>query len=295
MNFIRRQSEVKNYLSIFLGTAFMAVAIHSIYDPAQLVTGGVSGLAIVIKFITEFLMPGGIPLGLTNIILNIPLFLVGIRIKGFAFLKKTIFGTFMLSGWLYILPVFSLISGDMLLISLFGGVILGFGMGLVFLGHGTTGGTDMAAALIQHKIKHYSIARIMQMIDGLIVLLGVFVFGIDRALYAVISIVVSTKITDGLIEGMKFSKIAYIITDQYEDVARTILTDIQRGLTGISIKGMYTNKSKTMLFCVVSRKQIVQLKEAIVKIDPDAFVIVSDAREVMGEGFLETDRNVEKV
>lgn len=282
---IGRKSGVRDLLFILIGTGLMAIAIRSIYDPIKLVTGGFSGLGIVVKTTTEQVLPGGMPLWLTNAVLNVPLFLIGIRIKGMKFLKNSIIGTVSLSVWLYILPVFNLVSNDILLAVLFGGALMGVGIGLVFLGQGTTGGTDMAAALIQSRLRHYSIAQIMQIIDGMIVLIGAFVFGLNRALYAVIAIVIATKVTDSIIEGMKFAKAVYIITGSSEETANKIMTQLERGVTGIFAKGMYSNEEKNLLFCVVSKKQLVVLKELVYDINPDAFVIVNDVREVLGEGF----------
>lgn len=270
---------------ILIGTAVMAVSITSIYDHMQMVTGGFSGLAIIIKSLTENLMPGGIPLWLTNAVLNIPLFFLGVSIKGWGFTKKSIFGALALSLWLFLIPELPIIPDDMLLAALFGGVIMGVGIGFIFMGQGTTGGTDMVSALIQHKMRHYSIAQILQVVDGAIVILGVFTFGLQRALYAVIAIFVTTKVTDGFLEGMKFAKIAFIITDLHDELANSLMEELERGLTGISARGMYSGEEKTMLFCVVGKKQIVRLKELVTRTDPKAFVIVTDAREVIGEGF----------
>lgn len=182
------------YVYILIGTAVMAVSITSIYDHMQMVTGGFSGLAIIIKALTEKVMPGGIPLWLTNAVLNIPLFFFGVSIKGWEFTKKSIFGALALSLWLFLIPELPIIPDDMLLAALFGGVIMGVGIGFIFMGQGTTGGTDMVSALIQHKMRHYSIAQILQVVDGAIVILGVFVFGLQRALYAVIAIFITTKV-----------------------------------------------------------------------------------------------------
>ena len=273
------------YVYILIGTAVMAVSITSIYDHMQMVTGGFSGLAIIIKSLTENLMPGGIPLWLTNAVLNIPLFFLGVSIKGWGFTKKSIFGALALSLWLFLIPELPIIPDDMLLAALFGGVIMGVGIGFIFMGQGTTGGTDMVSALIQHKMRHYSIAQILQVVDGAIVILGVFTFGLQRALYAVIAIFVTTKVTDGFLEGMKFAKIAFIITELHDELAKSLMEELERGLTGISARGMYSGEEKTMLFCVVGKKQIVRLKELVTRTDPKAFVIVTDAREVIGEGF----------
>ncbi len=280
-----------DYLLIIVGTCLMAVAVISAFDKAGMVTGGFSGVAIIVKEWTESLVPGGIPLWITNMALNIPLFFLGMRIGGFQFVKKALVGELCLSFWLAMLPGcipdFNLAGNDLLLAAVYGGVIQGVGIGLVFLGQGTTGGTDMMAALIQRKLKHYSIAQIMQFIDGLVVVVGMYVFGVYKALYAIIAVYLVTKVTDGMIEGLKFSKGAYIITEKADQVSHMIINEMDRGVTGLKGVGMYSGQDKLMLFCVVNKKEIVTLKEKVDMIDPDAFVIVCDVREVHGEGFIE--------
>lgn len=282
-----RRSKVWEYLMLIVGTALVAVSIQCIYDPISLVTGGFSGLAIVIKSVTEPFFPGGIPLWFTNIALNIPVFLVAFKVKGKRFIGRTLIGAFLLSAWLYVLPAADLTQGDYVLAAVFGGVTCGTGMGLILLAKATTGGTDMVATIIQHYAKHYSIVQILQILDALVVLCGLWVFGIRAALYAIVAIFITTKVSDALMEGFKFSKAAFIITDQYELVANRILGELDRGVTGLKAKGMYSGADKCVLYCVVSQKEIVQVKEIVAETDPDAFVIVSDAREVLGEGFLE--------
>lgn len=274
------------YLLIIVGTALMATAITSCFDAAGLVTGGFSGIAILVKAGTKSLYENGIPLWVTNLVLNIPVFLLAAKIKGVAFVKKALLGDLSLTVWLAVLPAWKL-SGDFLLVALYGGLLQGVGIGLVFLGGGTTGGTDLLAAIIQNFMRHYSIAQIMQFVDGAVVLVGMYVFGVERALYAIIAVYLVTKVSDGIIEGLKFSKSVYIITEKPDEVSRMVMEDLDRGITGISAKGMYSGQDKLMLFCVVGKKELVHLKEMIDEIDPNAFVIVGDAREVHGEGFLE--------
>ena len=274
------------YLLIIVGTALMATAITSCFDAAGLVTGGFSGIAILVKAGTKSLYGNGIPLWVTNLVLNIPVFLLAAKIKGVAFVKKALLGDLSLTVWLAVLPAWKL-SGDFLLVALYGGLLQGVGIGLVFLGGGTTGGTDLLAAIIQNFMRHYSIAQIMQFVDGAVVLVGMYVFGVERALYAIIAVYLVTKVSDGIIEGLKFSKSVYIITEKPDEVSRMVMEDLDRGITGISEKGMYSGQDKLMLFCVVGKKELVHLKEMIDEIDPNAFVIVGDAREVHGEGFLE--------
>lgn len=275
------------YLLIIVGTGLMALAISSVFDSAGLVTGGFSGAAIIIKKWTEPLIEGGIPLWLTNLALNIPMFLIGLKIRGFGFVKKAIIGELSLSIWLAVQPVWNLAGDDLLLAAVYGGVLLGVGIGMVFLGGGTTGGTDMMAAIIQKYMQHYSIAQIMQIIDGMIVIIGMYVFGMHKAMYAIIAVYLVTKVSDSLMEGIKFCKAAYIITDKPEVISKAVMEELDRGMTGIEARGMYSDEKKLMLYCVVGKKEIVHLKELVDRIDPKAFVIVTDAREVHGEGFIE--------
>ena len=276
-----------DYLMIIVGTGLMSLAINSVFDAAGMVTGGFSGIAIIIKAWTKNLIEGGIPLWVTNCVLNLPLFVIAWKVRGFSFIKRAILGEISLSVWLAIQPVWNLAGNDLLPSALYGGVIQGVGIGLVFLGGGTTGGTDMMAAIIQKFLKHYSIAQIMQVIDAMVVLVGMYVFGVHKALYAIIAVYLVTKVSDGLIEGLKFSKAAYIITGKPKEISDMIINDLDRGVTGINARGMYSGQDKLMLFCVVNKKEIIMLKEKVDKIDPDAFVIVTDAREVHGEGFIE--------
>ena len=276
-----------NYVLILVGTAVMALAIQCIYDRVGLVTGGFTGLTIIIRNITKSVISGGIPLWFANIVLNIPVFIYSYVKFGKKFVGRTLFATIMLSVWLYIIPGVDLSGDDYLLAALFGGVFTGVGMGIVLRAGATTGGTDMVAALIQTKMRHYSVVQIMQVMDAAIVIAGLYVFGLRSTLYAVVSILVSTKVSDGFLEGFKNSKAALIITNHYKEVAARVMDELGRGVTGMDAKGMYTQDYKCVLYCVVSRKEIVQLKEIVNDVDPDAFVIVSDVREVLGEGFME--------
>lgn len=285
MHGYREKSVFVKYVYIALGTAILSFAVKCIYAPNGLVVGGFSGLSIIIEHLTGRFVPGGVPLWFTNLALNVPVFIIALRIKGKSFIGKTLFATIMLSFWLGIMPPFYFIQNNILLAALFGGALQGLGMGLVFSTKATTGGTDMVGAIIQNYLQHFSVARIMMVIDACIVIGGGYVFGLERALYAMITIVVVNRIADAIIEGVKFAKAAYIITDKYEEVSSAILHKVGRGLTGIQARGMYTGTDRCLLFCVVTKKELVHLKELVGKIDENAFIIVSDAREVMGQGF----------
>lgn len=279
---MKKRTAVMDYFLMVLGAFIMGFAIKNIYDPLNLVTGGVSGLAIIIK------SKAGIPLWLTNTLLNVPLFLASYRIKGWRFIKRTLVSTIALSLSLYVIPEIVLMpADDMLLSALFGGLISGVGSGLVFMTQATTGGTDMLAALLQKAMPHYSVPQIMEVLDAAIVLMGAAVFGIRPALYALIAIYAVTRMSDGILEGMKFSKMVYIISDRFREISKAIMEQMDRGVTGLEAEGMYSGNNKMMLCCVVSRKEISQIKEIVREYDPRAFVIVSDVREVLGEGFIE--------
>jgi len=284
---IRKRNAFWDYALIIAGTGLLAFAIQCMFDPIGLVTGGFTGIAIIVKDMTQGIIPGGMPLWLTNILLNVPVFALAYKVKGKAFIFRTAIGTFLLSGWLYVIPVIDLSQGDYFLASVFGGALAGLGIGLILLSKSTTGGTDMVATIIHHYVRHYSIVQILQILDGLIVLVGLYVFGLYAGLYSIIAIIISTKVSDMVMEGFKFSKAAFIITSKHELVAERILKDLDRGVTGLYAKGMYSGEDKCMLYCVVSQKEIVGVKELVAEVDPNAFVIVSDAREVFGEGFLE--------
>ncbi len=278
---------LSKYLTIMVGAILMAVSVNFVYEPMGLVTGGVSGLAIVIKRWTESLITGGLPIWLFTVICNVPLYLIAAKVKGLRFLISALFGTVAFIIALIIVPIYDLKLEDFLLASILGGVIGGIGIGLVFSVQASTGGTDLLASLVQDKNRHISVPQILTVIDGFIIFIGALVFGLGNALYATIAVFITAKISDGILEGLKFAKMAYIISDNYELIADAIMKQLDRGVTGVSATGMYSNKDRKMLFCVVSKKEIVKILEIAQKIDPKSFVIISDVREVMGEGFIE--------
>ena len=278
---VRGKSLFRDYILILIGASIMGFAIKNIYDPIGLVTGGASGVAIILK--KQF----GVPLWLTNTAINIPLFAAAAKLKGWSFIKRTLLATVTLSVSLYVIPEMPFLMDDLFLTALFGGLITGAGAGIVFACQATTGGTDMLAAIIRRWLPHYTLAQILQVLDAAIVLIGAGIFGVTYALYALIAIYAVSKVSDGIIEGMKYSKVAYIISDKSKEIAAAILKEMDRGVTALDARGMYSGNRKDVLFCVVSRKEIAQLKELVVGHDAQAFVIVSDAREVLGEGFIE--------
>lgn len=275
------KSSARDIFIITVGVILTVIASKNIYDTAGLVTGGVSGAAIIIKKLT------GVPLWITNTVINVPLFIGGILILGKRFIGRTIYAVALTSAAFAVLPDIVFIpQEDLFLNAVFGGVLMGVGSGLVFISSSTTGGTDLLAAILQKKIfRQYSLPKVTQVLDAIIVLCGVGTFGIVNSLYAVVSIFVFTKISDEIVEGMHYAKGAYIISDRAEEIANRIMRELERGVTGIKSVGLYTKSEKVMLYCVLSKREIVTLKDMVQTIDPFAFVIVSDVREVLGEGF----------
>lgn len=287
MEIMNKRSKGEEFLLIVVGVFLLAASVNIVFEPIGMVTGGISGLAIVVKHYSSHIISEGIPVWLTNIALNIPLFVIAWRVLGKNHIKKTIYATICFTIALYVIPTFDIQFDDLLLASIAGGVLAGIGLGMVFATTATTGGTDLFSAVIHYYVKHYSVAKLLMIIDASIVILGAMVFGLHKAAYSVIAVYITGKVMDGILEGLKFAKLAYIISDYYEEIANTILKDMDRGVTGISTTGMYLGKDRKMLFCVVNQKEIIYLKDIVAKKDPKAFVIVSDVREVMGEGFIE--------
>ena len=271
---------------IFLGTLFMSAPVKLIYEPMKMVMGGLGGFAIVVKYFAEgFGME--MPVWLTNAVLNIPVFIIALFVLGKDFVTKTLLGAVSFAVWLYLIPTYDICGGDFLLAVALGGLLDGVGIGLIFLTNSTSGGTDMVSAILHKFFKHYSVPSILFVVDGLIVVLGAFVLGFRNAMYGIITIYVLTKISDTMLEGVKFAKLVYIISDEYDKIAKLIMSEMDRGVTALAAKGMYTNKDKSMLFCVVGKKEIVKIKEIAAVTDPKSLIIVSDVREVFGEGFIE--------
>ena len=271
---------------ILAGTFLMALGINLAFDPMGLVCGGVTGLAIVIKHLTGVVWQGGLPVWLTNLLFNGPLFVAALIKKGKKYIVKTMFATVMLSVWIYLVPIHRLFD-DYVLGTLFGGVMTGAGIGMVFARMATTGGTDLLSALVHDKLKHFTIPQLLAVIDGAIVVLGAVVFGVENAMYAICVVYLCSKISDGMLQGLKFAKMAHIISDKAEEIAEVVLKEVDRGATGVKVQGMYSKAEKKMLICVVTKKEMVELIDIVHKIDPSAFVIVNDVHEVMGEGFIE--------
>lgn len=268
-----------SYISLTIGSFILAMGLQYFLAPNTIAPGGVTGFAIVIENLTN------IPIYITNLAINIPLFIFGAKYLGRSTAIRTAFSTLMLSLFLKMLPEI-IITHDLLLSSIFGGVLIGIGLGIVFKFDGTTGGTDLAGAMLNKKFPGLSLATFMMMIDLVVVsFAGIVEKKIEIALYSVIAMYVSIQVIDLILEGIGYLKGFYIITDKPEKVSIVLMKELNRGVTALKGKGMYSKQEKDVLLCVVPRSQFTRVKEIIKDIDPTAFVMVAEMYEVIGEGF----------
>ena len=278
---------LQTILLIVIGTFFMGLGTNLFFNPSQMVPGGFTGLAIILEYLTRNLPFGGIPVWLGNIILNVPLILIAILVRGWKFMRRTFIASLCFSGWLYLLPTFNVIGDDYFLVAVFGGSLMGIGLGFVFLGGATTGGTDTIAALVQKAAPNLSVAVMMPAFDALVILLSLVVFGVRISMYAIITVVIEGYFADRVISGFRNAVQFYIISSKTEEIAQEIMSKVDRGVTKLYAKGMYTQKERPVLMCVVDKRQTALMKEVVYGIDPDAFLILGDVQEVRGEGFLQ--------
>lgn len=277
----------KDFAVIAAGTVCMALAVNIVYEPLGMVTGGISGLSIILRRLAGVRLGTAVPVWLFNLLLNIPIFLVALRIKGTRYMKMTLFANLCFTAALFLIPVSALHQKDFVLAAAAGGVLTGMGLGLVFSRGYSTGGTDLLGAVIHHFFPYYPVGQILFVLDCVIIAAGACVFGVRPAAYAALAVYLTTHLMDTIVAGGNSAKLAYIISDHYEEIGRTILSQVGRGITVLDGTGMYTGKAKKTLMCVVDRKQISSVCHIARNVDKKAFVIISDIREVQGEGFVE--------
>ncbi len=294
MGKLKKNKDFKDYILILIGTTILALGINLFLVPSTLVTGGVTGIAIMVEYLSKTYLNVAIPIWLTNFAINIPLFVIAIKQRGLSFGKKSLFSAIYLSIALWFtayIPNPFATESDLLLAAIFGGALIGVGLGFVLRASATTGGTDMLATIIKYKHGKFPISKLIMFVDSSIITMGFFVFGARKAMYAVICVYVISKVVNSLLEGMHYAKAAFIISDKSDEIARKLIESVKRGATGIKAKGMYTKKDKDMLFVVVSKKEIHAVRQVVKNIDEKAFITITDVREVLGEGFIE-DTNV---
>lgn len=267
-------------IQIIIGTALMAAGTAFFMLPNKLSTGGFSGIATIFYYLFNFNM------GITILILNIPLFVIACFKIGINFLSKAIIGTVSLSLFIDLFIQFGVITSDRLLASIYGGIITGLGTSMVLKANASTGGSDLLAVIIKKFKPYFRTGNLIIIIDSIIVILNVITFKqLEIALYSGIAIYIMGKVIDIFLEGIHFAKIIYIISDKNEDISKKINNEIGRGTTLLYGRGMYRGEDRNVLLCVASRNEIGQITQIIKKLDKHAFTIISNAREVFGKGF----------
>lgn len=273
---------IKDFLLIILGGLLQALALRTFLVPSLLVGGGISGLAQLFHYLWN------LPIGAVTLLGNIPLFIIGWRfLGGPRFAVRTILAVFSYTVFVDILVELTgtaPITDDLLLNSLYGGILLGVGLGLVYLGQGTSGGTDILGRILNRRFG-MSISLAYMVTDSFAVILSGFFFGWDRALYGLIMIYLSGVAADMISQGTNVIREALIITDKTEEVVNAISDVLGRGTTIIEAKGGYTQKDRPMIFCVVTAGEVIRLKTIVQETDPNAFMVVGHVNEALGEGF----------
>lgn len=271
-------------LLITLAALIYALSFVWCFDPNGIAFGGITGLAQIVNR----LFPAA-PVGITVIVLNIPLFILGWKLIGGKLLVSSLYAMFISSVFIDLLtPLYDWQPMEPLLACIFGGLLMGASLGVVFLQGATTGGTDLAARLLKLKFKWLPMGKLLMGVDlAVIVLVALFFRNLNTALYGLVALYISTLAMDGILYGLDNAKVAYIISDHNDEISSAIVQDLDRGVTILHGQGAYTGAEKQVLMCAFKQREIAAIKAAVKDIDPDAFLIVCNAHEVLGDGFRE--------
>lgn len=275
---VRHYDVVIAYVQIVLGCLLGGAAYPLFLVPNNIAPGGLSGLAMILNYLFST------PVGLTSLLMNIPLFLIGYKAMGRVFAFRSLVATVLFSATIDLAKLPAM-TNDPLLGTLYGGVLLGVGLGLLLRGGATTGGTDMIARMVHSKLPFITVGAFLLMIDCLVVILAGVVMGTSEGLYALISIVASSKLIDMVLAGFSSNKACFIITDKWEQVTGHILHDMDRGVTQLTARGAYSGQERPVVLCVTSPQEVARLKDIVREEDEKAFMFVTDAHEALGEGF----------
>lgn len=280
--------EVRRYVLIVFGSAMFALGFDLFLSPNGINCGGISGFAMVILNVWDFTS-----IGVLSAAINIPLFILGLKKVGKQFFFGSLIGMTVSSVLIdYLAPILPVMHIDMMVSALLGGAVTGAGLGIVFAEGASTGGTDILGRLLKRVMRNVPIGKVMLMMDIVVITLtGVVFKDVNNALYSAITLTVSSVVLDKVVYGADYSKVAWIISDSFEEIATRIDKDLDRGVTLIDAQGFYTRKDKSILLCAMKRKQVAELKELVHSIDPNAFVILQDAHQVLGDGFKRYDIN----
>ncbi len=278
---------IRDYAFMTAGILLTAWALDSFLIPNRLAAGGVSGLATVLHYMAKG-RGVTIPVGVLMLLMNVGLLAIGIRVRGWRYGAKTVYGAIGLSLAVDLLAPFTpnLVASDNLLAALYGGALTGIGMGMVFKSGGNTGGTDIVAQLLTPRIS-LGTGQILFAADALVTLAAAVVLGPTLALYGAVAVFVNGSVIDLVLEGVATEKAAFIVSRNSPEIGQAVLHELGRGATGISARGLYTGEEQEVVFTVVSRREVDDLKRLVNTLDPEALLIISDVHEAIGEGFKE--------
>ena len=278
---------LKDFIFIVIGTALMGIGINLFLAPNKISGGGVTGIGTVLLHLF------GIKVSVTNLMINAVLFLFGYKLLGKYAVIKTVFGTLLLTVFLEIASVFTPYSEDLFVSAMAGGILLGLGIGLIIKRGASTGGSDFFALMIKRKFPYISVAMLILFVDFAVIILSGFVFrSITISVYSFSALFVATKLAEFIERVGDNAKTLYIMSSKNEEISRMIMENWSRGVTGLSAEGMYSKKETKMLLSVVSPKQVPEIVREIKRIDNGAFIVISDAREIVGN-FL-SEKNIKK-
>lgn len=285
---VLRSRPVRDYAFMTIGLFLTAWALDAFLIPNRIAAGGVSGLATVIHYLLQDAYGLNVPIGVQMLVANVILLAIAIRVRGIGYAAKTVYGIIGLSLFIDALapltPVFA--AHDLLLAAIYGGLVSGVGIGLVFKAGGNSGGTDVVAQLLARRLP-FGVGQLMLAVDAVVTLIAAFAFGPDLALYGAVAIFVATATVDLVLEGVSVEKAAWIISDHADVIGDAITHDLGRGATRVAASGVWTGQERGMLFVVLSRNELDGLKQVVAALDPRALVVISDVHETIGEGFKE--------
>lgn len=267
-----------SYFQIILGAVIGGAAYPLFMTPNRIAPGGITGIATILNHVL------GSPVGTVSLILNIPLFLISFRAMGKVFVFRSLVATFLFSLAIDILPLKPM-TDDPLLGSLYGGVMLGAGLGLIMRGGATTGGSDMVARMVHKRFQFISTGSFLFAIDFAVVVSAGFFIGTTEALYALINIFLTAKVMDVIIIGFSSNKACFVISSRWQEISERIMREMGRGVTQLSARGAYTGTERPTLLCVIGRSEITAFKRILREEDENAFVIIVEAHEAIGDGF----------
>lgn len=272
------REQVMAWLQIVIGCVIGAAAYPTFLDPGKIAPGGLTGVAMILKHLW------GWDIGITSLILNIPLFIIGYRAMGKVFAFRSLVATILFSFLIDLMPLKE-IPVEPILGTLYGGILLGIGLGFILRGGATTGGTDMCARMVHKYLPFMSVGMFLFLIDCVVVVAAWIFIGSSEALYALICIFVSGKAVDMVMLGLSSNKACFVITDQWERVSGRLLEEMARGVTQLSARGAYTGTERPVVLCVLPPQEVSRLKEIVRQEDEKAFMFITEAHEALGEGF----------